>query len=159
MADKKKLLKYAVDYLSKYNSSKKNLERIIKNKILRMKIEKKYRFELYNMIPQILDDLEKNNLINDNNYSWSKINFLIQSGKSKNFIINYLRNRGINTKIIDKILKEKEEENLDWEIQSARKFFIKKHLLKKIENRQKNLSKMSRAGFSYEISKKILDEN
>ena len=35
------LMKYAIDYLSKFSSSKKNLSRILQNKIMRMKIEKK----------------------------------------------------------------------------------------------------------------------
>ena len=34
------LVKYAINYLSKYSSSKKNLERILKNKIRRTNIEK-----------------------------------------------------------------------------------------------------------------------
>ena len=38
---KDKLLKYAVYYLSKYSSSKKNLEYILKKKIRRLTEEKK----------------------------------------------------------------------------------------------------------------------
>ena len=41
------LVKYAINYLSKYSSSKKNLERILKNKIRRTNIEKKEKFTLY----------------------------------------------------------------------------------------------------------------
>ena len=37
--DEKKLLKYAVDYLSKYDSSKNNLVSVLKRKILRLKKE------------------------------------------------------------------------------------------------------------------------
>ena len=36
--DEKKLLKYAVDYLSKYDSSKNNLVNVLKRKILRLNV-------------------------------------------------------------------------------------------------------------------------
>ena len=52
------LVKYAINYLSKYSSSKKNLERILKNKIRRTNIEKKEKFILYNSIPEVLKKLE-----------------------------------------------------------------------------------------------------
>ena len=41
---------------------------------------------------------------------------------------------------------------------SAKIFVKKKKLDNSNENKQKNLSKMARAGFSYDISKKVLDK-
>ena len=77
------LMKYAINYLSKFSSSKKNLSRILKNKIMRMKIENKDKFLLYNCIPQIIIKLENNNLINDKNYTLSKIRQFAHQGKSR----------------------------------------------------------------------------
>ena len=83
MTDSTKLMNYAIDYLSKYNSSKENLIRILKTKIYRLKIEKKDKFLLYNSIDKLILQLEKNNFLNDKNYASSKLrNFIIQ-GKSK----------------------------------------------------------------------------
>ena len=50
MSNRDYLLKYAIEYLSKYSSSKKNLDRIIKSKIRRLSKDKKIRFELYKEI-------------------------------------------------------------------------------------------------------------
>ena len=152
------LVKYAINYLSKYSSSKTNLERILKNKIRRTKIEKKEKFALYNSIPEIIKKLEKNNFINDYNYATSKINLFISNGKSKIFIQNYLFKKGIDEKLSSEIFAELNEEDSNWEIKSARTFARKKNLQKN-NNNEKNLSKMARAGFNYEIAKKILDEN
>ena len=58
MDNKDKLLKYAIYYLSKYSSSKKNLEFILKKKIRRLSDEKKIRFQLYNEIQIIIEKLE-----------------------------------------------------------------------------------------------------
>ena len=152
------LVKYAINYLSKYSSSKTNLERILKNKIRRTKIEKKEKFTLYNSIPEIIKKLEKNNFINDYNYATSKINLFISNGKSKIFIKNYLFKKGIDEKLSSEIFAELNEEDSNWEIKSARTFARKKNFQKN-NNYEKNLSKMARAGFSYEIAKKILEEN
>ena len=158
MTDKIQLFKYAVDYLSKYSSSKKNLERILKKKILRMKIEKKDRFKLYESIPQILINLEKNKFIDDISYATSKIRNFISIGKSKLYIKNYLIKKGIESEIINEVFSQNEIDNLDWEINSARIFIRKRNLSKESHHREKNLAKMARAGFTYEISKKVLDE-
>ena len=56
---KDKLLKYAVYYLSKYSSSKKNLEYILKKKIRRLTEEKKIRYELYQEIKNVTYKLEQ----------------------------------------------------------------------------------------------------
>tara|TARA_B100001173_G_scaffold216136_1_gene186667 strand:+ start:249 stop:722 length:474 start_codon:yes stop_codon:yes gene_type:complete len=151
------LVKYAINYLSKYSSSKTNLERILRNKIRRTNIEKKERFTLYNSIPEIIKKLEKNNFINDYNYATSKVNIFISNGKSKIFIKNYLFKKGIDEKLSSEIFTELNEEDSNWEIESARTFARKKNFQN--NNNEKNLSKMARAGFSYEIAKKILEEN
>ena len=153
------LVKYAINYLSKYSSSKTNLERILKNKIRRTNIEKKEKFTLYNSIPEIIKKLEKNNFINDYNYATSKVNLFISNGKSKIFIQNYLFKKGIDEKLSSEIFAELNEEDSNWEIKSARTFARKKNFQKNNNNNEKNLSKMARAGFSYEIAKKILEEN
>ena len=153
------LVKYAINYLSRYSSSKKNLERILKNKIRRTNIEKKEKFILYNSIPDIIKKLEKNNFINDYNYATSKVNIFILNGKSKTFIKNYLFIKGIDEKLSSKIFLELDEADTNWEINSARIFARKKNFQKNNKNNEKNLSKMARAGFSYEIAKKIIEEN
>jgi len=158
MTDTSQILKYAIHYLSKFNSSKNNLERILRNKIKRMKIEKKDKFFLHKSIPEIILKLEKNKLIDDINYASSKIRFFISNGKSRIFIKNYLLQKGIDSTIISKLLEKNDQENLDWEIESARIFVRKKIFSKKIKDKEKNFSKMSRAGFNYGVSKKILDE-
>ena len=58
--DEKKLLKYAVDYLSKYDSSKNNLVSVLKRKILRLKITNFEKRKLIEIIESIIIKLEKN---------------------------------------------------------------------------------------------------
>jgi SOS response regulatory protein OraA/RecX len=151
------LMKYAINYLSKYSSSKANLEIILNKKIRRLKIEKKDKFFLYNSIEKIINDLEKNNLINDYNYISSKFDLFFHQGKSKIFIKSFFQQKGIEKDVIDKTFEIFEKNNSNWEAESA-KIFAKKKRLSNDKDKEKNLSKLARAGFNFEISKKILED-
>ena len=154
--DEKKLLKYAIDYLSKYDSSKKNLVNILKRKIFRLNITNFVKANSISKIDSIIQKLEKNKLIDDNKYCTNKILYLSKLGKSKKYIINYLIKKGINKIDIENNLHMIQKENKNWEFESAKLFVRKKRLLETNTNYEKKLAKMARAGFSYEICKKIL---
>jgi regulatory protein len=156
MDNKDKLLKYAIYYLSKYSSSKKNLEFILKKKIRRLSDEKKIRFHLYNEIQIIIEKLEKLNLINDQFFVESKIQSLQYQAKSKNYIKQYLLQKGIDKLLIEEQISLFYENNKNLEKENALKFAKKRNLLDNDQDYQKKLSKMARAGFSYDIAKDIL---
>ena len=156
MDNKDKLLKYAIYYLSKYSSSKKNLEFILKKKIRRLSDEKKIRFHLYNEIQIIIEKLEKLNLINDQVFVESKIQSLQYQAKSKNYIKQYLLQKGIDKQLIEEQISLFYENNKNLEKENALKFAKKRNLLDKDQDYQKKLSKLARAGFSYDIAKEIL---
>ena len=156
MENKDKLLKYAIYYLSKYSSSKKNLEFILKKKIRRLSDEKKIRFHLYNEIQIIIEKLEKLNLINDQVFVESKIQSLQYQAKSKNYIKQYLLQKGIDKQLIEEQISLFYENNKNLEKENALKFAKKRNLLVNDQDYQKKLSKMARAGFSYDIAKDIL---
>ena len=156
MDNKDKLLKYAIYYLSKYSSSKKNLEFILKKKIRRLSDEKKIRFDLYNEIQIIIEKLEKLNLINDQIFVESKIQSLQYQAKSKNYIKQYLLQKGIDKQLIEEQISLFYENNKNLEKENALKFAKKRNLLDNDQDYKKKLSKMARAGFSYDIAKEIL---
>ena len=156
MDNKEKLLKYAIYYLSKYSSSKKNLEYILKKKIRRISDEKKIRFQLYKEIKIIIDKLEQLKLINDANYAESKINALLNQVKSKNYIKQYLIRKGVSQELADEQISLFYEKNQNLEKENALKFAKKRNLINDKKDYEKKLAKMARAGFSYEISKEIL---
>tara|TARA_B100001250_G_C19775460_1_gene779315 strand:- start:275 stop:751 length:477 start_codon:yes stop_codon:yes gene_type:complete len=155
MLKKTYLLKYAVNYLSKYNSSKKNLLRVMKSKITRISKNEYEKNQLFSQISYVIEELEKNNLLNDEIFTQNKILSLSEQGKSKMFISNYLINKGIDKIVIQNKLDEFNYNNNNWEKNSAL-IFARKNKLFENKDIQKKLGKMSRAGFSYEISKEIL---
>jgi regulatory protein len=156
MDNKDKLLKYAIYYLSKYSSSKKNLEFILKKKIRRLSDEKQIRFQLYNDIQPIIEKLENLNIINDKLFVESKLQSLQYQAKSKNYIKRYLLQKGINKELIEEEISLFYKNNKNLEKENAFKFAKKRNLLDNDNDYQKKLSKMARAGFSYDIAKEIL---
>ena len=128
--DEKKLLKYAVDYLSKYDSSKNNLVNVLKRKILRLNITNFEKKKLIDIIESIILKLEKNKFIDDDRYSSSKILSLSNSGKSTNFIFNYLIKKGVNKSQIQNNLNLMKQDNENWELKSAKIFAKKKKIVR-----------------------------
>ncbi len=154
--DEKKLLKYSIDYLGKYNSSKKNLSDVLKRKIFRLKVSNLDKKDLINKINNIISKLEKNNILNDNRYCLSKISSLSRYGRSENFIFNYLIKKGVNKIEIQNSLQSFSQDNDNWELISAKHYAKKKKLLESDGSFEKKLAKMARAGFKYDICKKVL---
>ena len=155
------LKKYAIKYLSKYDSTKKNLERVLRNKIRRINYANKdEKIFLFKLIFIIIDELESKQILNDARYTNKKIIYFSSQGKSKRFIQNYLLQKGIEKNLINSALEDFELNNPDWEFKSA-KIFVRKKIsgLNDKKNKEKNLAKMSRAGFNYNISKKMLGLN
>ena len=154
------LKKYALTYLSKYDSTKKNLERVLINKVIKMKnIEKSEKNNIYQMINKILDNLELQSIINDEDFAKKKFINLFNQGRSEIYIKNNLYKKGVEKNIIKKILSDFNENNPGWEIKSAKVFAKKKGLGKDKSNREKDFGKMARAGFNYNIIKVILEIN
>ena len=152
------LKKYAFSYLSKYNTSKKNLDRILHNKVRRMNLNKKDKYTLYSSIASILTDLEINRLIDDKKFTQSKIYSLSLQGKSKISMISYLIQKGIEKNLIEEGFENLELKTPNWETESAKIFARKKRLgIKYSSNFEKDLAKMARAGFNYKIIKEILE--
>jgi Uncharacterized protein conserved in bacteria len=129
--DEKKLLKYAVDYLSKYDSSKNNLVSVLKRKILRLNLTNFEKKKLIDIIESIILKLEKNKFIDDDRYSSTKILSLSNSGRSKNFIFNYLIKKGVSKSQIQNNLNLMKQDNNNWELESAKIFAKKRNCWKK----------------------------
>ena len=86
----------------------------------------------------------------------SKINSLLTQAKSRNYIKQYLIRKGIENKLADQQLSNFYKKNINLEKDNAFKFAKKRNLLNDNKDYEKKLSKMARAGFSYDICKKIL---
>ena len=154
---------FAFKYVEKYAPSKQQLKTYLLKKYLRISVNNLKKGDVVNLIDVVLSDLEKSKFINDKFYSNSKAKSMVQRGNSINKIRGYLISKGISSQYINETVQKIEEENSDQDFFSAIKICKKKRIgpARVEDNRvlfyKKDISLLARNGFTYEISKKVMD--
>jgi regulatory protein len=156
----KKIEAKAFWYLERYASSSKNLKDYLRKKVRDTDLN--HDSEL--IISQIINNLEKQNILNDGVFSESKAKTFINKGWSLSKIKFRLKQLGINNETIDICIENIKTEESDIELIAASKLvkkrfigsFRRKELDDKLKNREFGI--LARAGFNYALSKKVLYE-
>ena len=154
---------FAYSYLEKYSPSKQQLRIYLFKKLIKISQKKSSKRELFNLIDIVISSLIEQKLINDGHYADVKSKSLLRRGYSLNKIRYSLIKKGINEKYIkDSISKIKEKES-DPDFFSAIKMCKKRRIgpCRAEGNRslfyKKDISILARYGFSYEISRNVLN--
>tara|TARA_Y100000590_G_C15213529_1_gene823452 strand:+ start:90 stop:650 length:561 start_codon:yes stop_codon:yes gene_type:complete len=157
------LRNFAYAYLEKYSPSKQQLRTYLFKKFLKKNKNLTNKKELFDLIDEVIFSLTNQNLISDKYFSDAKSKFYLKKGYSLNKIRYSLIKKGIDEKYIrDSISKIKSEES-DPDFFSAIKICKKRRIgpSREESNRplfyKKDISILARSGFSYEVSKKVLD--
>ena len=154
---------FAFSYVEKYAPSKQQLKTYLLKKYMKLSASDSRKKDVNKLIDIVLSDLEKNKFINDQFYSESKAKSMIQRGNSLNKIRNYLMGKGINQEFIKDTVEKIKEDNSDQDFFSAIKICKKKRIgpARAEDNRtlfyKKDISLLSRNGFDFETSKKVMD--
>ena len=157
------LKKSAYSYLEKYNPSKQQLRTYLFKKTLKKHFSTKSKKDILNLIDVILETLEDNQFINDKFYSDSKAKIFLRRGYSLNKIRHALIKKGISEKYIQNTISKIKNDEVDPDFFSALKICKKRRIgpIREESNRtlfyKKDVGILARSGFSYEISKKVLD--
>ena len=93
----------AYGYIEKYSPSKQQLKVYLLKKYLTKIKGSKSKREVSSLIDEILLNLEKNKLLNDELYSDSKARMFLRRGYSLNKINQSLRSKGIEDTYIKKV--------------------------------------------------------
>lgn len=156
----------ALFYLQKYASSSGNLRRVLMNKVRRS-----CKFHETDVEPSIqqVDDLiaryERSGLLNDKQYAEVKVKSLRRRGLSRRAVLEKLQIKGLSPAQIKNALAETEEENSedeDPEFTAALALARRKKLgpFRKESGRadfmKKDMAALGRAGFSFEIARKVI---
>lgn len=157
------LRNFAYSYLEKYNPSKQQLKTHLFKKTIKKNQKITNKKELFNLIDVVVGTMVDQKLLNDEYYSEAKSKMFLRKGYSLNKIRYSLAKKGIEEKYIkSSILKIKEDES-DPDFFSAIKICKRRRIgpIREESNRtlyyKKDISILARSGFSYEVSKKILD--
>jgi len=161
------LEKFAFKYIERLSTSENQLRIILKKKIIKSSYFFKTKVENYtSYIDLIIEKFKKIGLIDDKKYSESRALNLVKRGFSKKKILLNLKQKGISSEIIEIALHNLKKFFFDYELASALIYAKKKKIInseinldKSFKNNEKKLMKMASAGFSYSISKKIIELN
>ena len=157
------LRKFAHSYLDKYSPSKQQLRTYLLKKILKKDMRASNKKELLNLIDIVVVDLEDQKFVNDKFYSDSKSRSFLKKGYSLNKIRYSLIKKGIDEKYIKASISKIKENESEPDFFSAIKICKKRRIGPNREesNRslfyKKDISILARSGFSYEISKKVIE--
>ena len=153
----------AYSYLEKYNPSKQQLKVYLLKKYLTKIKGTKSKKEVTSVIDEIISNLEKNKILNDEMYSDSKARMFLRRGYSLNKINQSLRNKGIDSKFIKRSIDKIKEDEIEPDFVSALKLCKRRRIgpLRPEDNRElfykKDMGILARGGFTFELSKRVLD--
>ena len=153
----------AYSYLEKYNPSKQQLKvDLLKKYLLKIKGSRSKK-EVSAIIDEIILNLEKNKILNDEMYSDSKARMFLKRGYSLNKINQSLRSKGIEDKYVKQSIDKIKENEIEPDFVSALKLCKRRRIgpLRPESNRElfykKDMGILARGGFSFDLSKRVLD--
>jgi len=153
----------AYAYLEKYSPSKQQLKIYLLKKLIKKRQKITSKKEIFNLIDSIIASLVEQNLLSDRYYSDAKSKAFLRRGYSINKIRYNLIKKGIDEKYIKASISKIKENESNPDFFSAIKLCKRRKIGPNREesNRplfyKKDISILARSGFSYELSKKILD--
>ena len=162
---KKSLMNKSLSYLSKFSSTENKLNSIL-HSFSEKYLKNVNRQQLSKEIAIVIQKCKDHGYIDDKKFTENKIEKYINLGKSKKYIIFNLKNYGINNSIIEECLDDFFNSKIDNNIKAAIIFARKKSIgpfyKKPIGSSHEKLfnkwfSSFARAGFNYDISKKVLN--
>jgi len=155
--------KFSYSYLEKYSPSKQQLRTYLFKKLVKKNQKISSKREIFNLIDSVIASLVDQKLLSDKYYSDAKSKAFLKRGYSLNKIRYSLIKKGIDEKFIKASISKIKENESDPDFFSAIKICKRRRIgpLREESNRslfyKKDISILARSGFSYEISKKVLD--
>ncbi len=152
----------AYSYLEKYSPSKQQLKVYLLKKYLTKIKGTKSKKEVSSIIDEIIKNLEKNKIVNDELYSDSKARMFLRRGYSLNKINQSLRSKGVDSKYIKQSIDKIKEDQIEPDFVSALKLCKRRRIgpIRPEANRElfykKDMGILSRGGFDFELSKRVL---
>ena len=154
---------FAYSYLEKYSPSKQQLKTYLFKKLIKKKYRISNKKEIFNLIDSVIVTLVDQKLLSDRYYSDAKSKAFLRKGYSLNKIRYNLIKKGIEEKYIRASISKIKENEADPDFFSAIKICKRRRIgpSREQSNRplfyKKDISILARSGFTYDISKKVLE--
>ncbi len=157
-----RLSKAAVHYLERYSSSKANLQRVLERKVMNAcRHHDRDPEEFSSLIETVVEKCLQSGLLNDQVYAETKTASLRRRGGSRRKIEAQLSAKGVDRETIRNAVAADDDDEAELD---AARIFARRRRLGPYRNekdrqgrRDKDLAAMCRAGFSFEIARRIID--
>ncbi len=155
------LEKAALYYLQRYASSRDGLRQVLLRRLRKSRLDKEKRY--LDMVESTVQSICKKGLLDDQNFAWHRIKSMNSAGKSLRKIKASLQQKGVGDEDMDAALQKLLSDDPDMEWQAALKFARRKKIgpfrMTQESDPRRELQQLAAAGFSYTMSKKVLDYN
>jgi len=154
---------FAYSYLEKYSPSKQQLKTYLFKKLIKKKQNISSKKEIFNLIDLVITTLVDQKFLSDEYYADAKSKVFLRKGYSLNKIRYSLIKKGIDAKYIKASISKIKERESDPDFFSAIKLCKRRRIgpSREEDNRplfyKKDILILARSGFSYELSKKVLE--
>lgn len=155
-----RLTRSALHYLERYASSEANLRKILHRKVLKAcQALDRNPEDFDEMIDAVVARCAASGLVNDLTYAETKTAGLRRRGQSRRKIEAHLGAKGVDRQTIETVLSEDPGTDEDAAATFARRRRLGpfRKSADREARRDKDLAAMCRAGFSFEIAKRVID--
>jgi len=154
----------AVDYLARYASSAANLRRVLRNKVERSaRLHGTDREAGLAAVDALVERLAGSGVLDDRRFAEARARSLFQRGGSRRAIAGKLASKGVGTEDTVAALDGLAELAADPELEAACAFAKRRRLgpfrdpATRAAWRDKDLAALGRAGFSYNLARRVVD--
>ncbi|WP_428670509.1 regulatory protein RecX [Roseibium sp.] len=155
-----RLIRSAVHYLERYASSAANLRKVLERKVMKACAEHdRDPSDFAALIDKVVDKCTGSGLVNDRVYAETKTASLRRRGGSRRKIEAQLISKGVDKDVIQSVLEHDSGSDMD-----AARIFARRRRLgpfrtdgNRQQRRDKDMAAMCRAGFSFDIARRIID--
>jgi len=154
--------KAALFYLERYASSAENLARVLMRRVEKAaRAGISDREEGRRLVDALIERYCARGLLNDRTYAEGRARSLLRQGRPRAAIARRLAAKGVESEAIDQAIGSLADESADPDLAAAITFARRRRLgpwrLKdRVEFRQRDLAALGRAGFSYELARKVV---
>ncbi|TYC58733.1 regulatory protein RecX [Rhodobacterales bacterium] len=154
-----RLTRSALHYLERYSSSRANLRKVLERKVFKAcKALEKDPAEFDTLIDNVIDKCVRASLVDDQSYAETKTASLRRRGSSRRKIEAHLSAKGVDRSTIETVLSSDshDDETVALTFAKRRRLGPFRKPSEREERRDKDLAAMCRAGFSFDLARRVI---
>lgn len=158
----KRLKNIGLYYLKRFESSTENLRTVLRRRVTdyAYKDPDFNKNEAFVWIEELLSDFNRWGYLNDARYAELKVRDYLAAGKPARYIQNKLKQKGVSENLTREILQNQDYDTKEMALKFAKKKKIgpfRTDEAQRLENRQKDMGTLIRAGFEYDVVRDVLN--